>query len=379
MKHFINILWIIAILILPQQLNAQEKSITLDKALEIVKRYYTNIFEVNIFWLEEFPEQWVLFVDEDPSANWAHDCSTYYFPNTGDLAVDTVPQVEISEPGWGFPPVDEWDNNPLSVKKSVRVRAYGELESKAEDIWKICHSLSINGPIDKTDFKTLRNYIHTGQLGNVILKNATTEDSRIPEFAFCDSELTNYGSLNLQRITLPQNLETVGEYAFNACNIDFITFPASLKTIEGFSCYDWKKIQWIYSLAQTPPKCDGNAFGGTTPKSTPIYVPIGCAEAYRKAPGWRYFTTFIETDKTPTSGINEVGISQQEDAKVYWKDGALNIKFSFGTSTDTNFYTVYTTAGIKIAEGTISGDAVSIPLPRSLYIVKVNNRAYKIR
>ncbi len=355
-----------------EQAQEQEKSISLDKALEIVKKYYSNIFAVDIFWLEEFPEQWHLFVDEQRSANWSHDCTTYIFPNTGDLAIDTVPEVNIPE--WGLPPVDIWDDNPISVYAHTSVSVCGDVERKTKKKWKTLHSLGISGPIDETDFKTLRQYIYEGQLGYVRLENAQLANNKIPNFAFRDTELTDYAPLNLQRIALPNSIETIGEYAFNACNLEFITFPASLKRIEGYSCNDLEKIQWIYSQAQTPPKCDGNAFGGLTPKSTPIYVPIGTAELYRKAAGWKYFTTFIETDVDPQLSISDIPADRQLESKAFYSNGAIHIE-----STVSSAYSIYTIEGRKIAQGETTNETTTVPTSKAIYIVKVGNTVHKIK
>lgn len=381
MKKLINFLLVITILILPQLLNAQEKSITLDDAMAVLEEIYGDDYFDKHFWLlAERTEQWEIFVDELPFyTNWGHDCTIYKFPNTGDLTVDLVP--EIIKPQPQILPNEEIE--PIALFTSVSDVVCGDLENRTQHIWNAIHKISIvSSQLNETDFRTLNKYIYEGRLGYVaFLDLVEFENNAIPDEAFAVEtyeEGTPYKCL--RKIQLPQNLETIGKDAFNGCDFKDITLPESVKTLGHQSCYNWDNIEWIYSQAVTPPSCEyGETFGGTTPKSTPIYVPIGSAEAYRTAPGWDYFSTFIETDKAPISGINEARISQHKEAKLYWNSGTLNIKLSSGASTGTNFYTVYTTSGTKIAEGTLSGDAVSIPLPHSLYIVKVNNQAYKIR
>ncbi|MDE7438868.1 MAG: leucine-rich repeat domain-containing protein [Muribaculaceae bacterium] len=102
-------------------------------------------------------------------------------------------------------------------------------------------------------------------------------------------------------------------------SLEEIYFPASTETIGEESCIYWQNIKKIYSAATTPPVCEGDTdssktpFGDIgsfseydTPRDTPVYVPVGTAEAYRNAWGWNYFTNFIETDEFPASAVDEI-------------------------------------------------------------------------
>ena len=74
-------------------LIAQDKSITQEQALSIVQSYYNGL-NVEYYALPERTTQWEFFVDEKPNANWEHDCAIYTFPNTFNLAIDTIPQKQ---------------------------------------------------------------------------------------------------------------------------------------------------------------------------------------------------------------------------------------------------------------------------------------------
>ncbi|MBE6305031.1 MAG: hypothetical protein E7082_03810 [Bacteroidales bacterium] len=94
---------------------AQEKSITMEQALSIVQSYYEGQ-DVDYYLLTERTEQWEIFVDEVPFANWEHDCAIYTFLNTFNLAIDTIPQKVALK----MPPTEEFTPLETGRKKNVR-------------------------------------------------------------------------------------------------------------------------------------------------------------------------------------------------------------------------------------------------------------------
>lgn len=349
---------------------AQEKSITLEQALSIVQSYYEdNISGSEEYWLlTQRPAQWEIFVDEKPLANWAHECTIFKFPNTGDLTIDMTPEVIKPEPS--FPP-DE-DMELLSGCAFYADVVAGQMSSLDTSNFEKIHQITIlSGKLNETDFYFLNDCVNYEQLSQICLHNVVLENNTIPACAFV-CYAVNGGFNKLQRIILPEGVETIGLAAFRGCNIRFMTFPSSVKTLEIDSCSDWKYIKWIYSEAVTPPTCDEYAFGGLTPEDTPIYVPVGSAEAYRNAPGWDYFTTFIETDEAPSAGIEAV--TPSSEVKAYWADGAITIM----SADDTFEYSIYSIDGRLVSQGIATGKEVRIPAPKSVYIVKSGRNVFKI-
>ncbi|MCH5326462.1 MAG: hypothetical protein J1E29_04570, partial [Duncaniella sp.] len=127
----------------------------------------------------------------------------------------------------------------------------------------------------------------------------------------------------------------------------------------------------IYSPMATPPAAEG-AFGGSTRKDTPVYVPKGSKEAYETAPGWDYFTTFIEIDNTP--GESGVDSPEGDDGiRVYAEGGRLRIE---GAPQGTR-YKVYTPDGRMVSAGDAAAPAA---LPSgAIYIVRVDGMSYKVK
>lgn len=87
---------------------AQSLSISQDKALAIVKKHYVGQ-DVDYYLCVE-RSVWKIFVDEEPLKGWEHDCATYTFPNTSNLALDTIPMKQALR----LPPNEEL--SPIDVK-----------------------------------------------------------------------------------------------------------------------------------------------------------------------------------------------------------------------------------------------------------------------
>lgn len=368
MKGFIMRISLVMALTFPFMAYAQEKSITLDEALSIVKTYYESNAEMQVdyYLLVERTSNWEIFVDENPMANWEHDCTIFKFPNTGNIAIDKVP--EIIKPSPQMPPNEE--SELLSKCMFAHDRYPGQL---AKTSWTKFHAITISRSVlNEADIKKLREYVYDGDLTTISMYDTELPNNAMPDEAFFigtyEEQITTRG---LRGILLPETIELIGQKAFSGCELAFFTLPASVQTLEAESCYNWDKIHWIYSKSATPPSASG-AFGGSTPKTTPTYVPVGSAEAYRSAPGWDYFTTFIETDEAPSAGIEAV--TSPSEVKAYWANGAITI-----TSANDSFeYSIYSLDGRLMSRGIATGKAVRIPAPKSVYIVKSGQKVFKI-
>lgn len=119
MKRLFCVIRVIVGLVLPFGLCAQQKSISLDKALSIVQSHYENHCDVDFYWLSDRTDHWGIFVDENPCANWAHECSIYTFSNTGYEDVDTIPVIQH----YMLPPNETMEL--VSVSHSASTRGLG--------------------------------------------------------------------------------------------------------------------------------------------------------------------------------------------------------------------------------------------------------------
>ena len=107
----------------------------------------------------------------------------------------------------------------------------------------------------------------------------------------------------LNTITIPNSVERLETSAFAGCNsLTTITLPSNISYI-GDGALNCCGLTSIVSKSPTPPTAYNslweygydNSFMGVN-RDIPIYIPIGTMDAYSNAPGWDYFTNFIESE-----------------------------------------------------------------------------------
>ena len=133
---------------------------------------------------------------------------------------------------------------------------------------------------------------------------------------------------SLTTIEIPASVETIRGGAFSDCtSLKTVTFEkgsqlltvygyyahgafsdcTALTTVDMSACtqvteigyrafYEDSKLQLFKIWTRTPPSCGDNAFWGINSYSV-LKVPAGCVDAYKKAKGWKEFTTISELDE----------------------------------------------------------------------------------
>ena len=128
---------------------------------------------------------------------------------------------------------------------------------------------------------------------------------------------------SLTSIEIPASVEEIRGSAFFGCSsLKTVTFEkgSQLKTVDGFSnctalttvdmsaCtqvtvigeyafYEDSKLQLFKIGTRTPPSCGDDVFSRYINSSSVLKVPAGCVDAYKKAKGWKGFTTISELDE----------------------------------------------------------------------------------
>lgn len=101
-------------------------------------------------------------------------------------------------------------------------------------------SLVVEGPLDEADFNTMWSACWNGMLTDIDLSQAKIAGNAIPEWAFYhpreqEQELPNHPLsvrfLPLASIILPDEVESIGKWAFAYTKITSIKLPDSLKTL----------------------------------------------------------------------------------------------------------------------------------------------------
>ncbi len=106
-------------------------------------------------------------------------------------------------------------------------------------------------------------------------------------FAYCSE---------LQRATIEANIRIIGVRAFHECSrLLTITLPFTTTKVCNDAFTGCPEIRQIFCRATTPPEYDGNVFDPRVLSNAVLFVPEGCAEAYRQANGWSSFKFITET------------------------------------------------------------------------------------
>jgi len=115
--------------------------------------------------------------------------------------------------------------------------------------------------------------------------------------------------IELDSIVIPFSVERLEAEAFYGCNsLSTITLPSMILYI-GNGALSCSGLTSIICKSPCPPTAfneqwDGgylNSFIGVN-SDIPIYIPFGTTETYHNAPGWDYFTNFIETEINTNEG-----------------------------------------------------------------------------
>lgn len=247
--------------------------------------------------------------------------------------------------------------------------------------------------IVQTDFWLGRNleYIGKGAFSNsnIVVYMDIFPLERIPE------ELCS-GSIDMWVVLISEDVRVIGKNAFRYSELEGVVFtgrtideieegafrfsllkdltlPEETAKLGNNSFADIPTLQKIYCPCVVPP-VNEDAFGGLTPNDIPVYIPVGTLEAYRNAPGWDYFTNFVELAEFPgQSGIEDAVADGADAVRVYAEGGRLRIT---GVEPGTR-YTVYTVDGAMISSGIAEAPAA---LPAgAVYVVKVDGKGYKVK
>lgn len=204
---------------------------------------------------------------------------------------------------------------------------------------------------------------------------------------------SNCGSL--EAVSLPDRLDNLGERAFGGCaRLREVRLPEQCHSLGSRSLSELCGIEKIYSRSATPPECASYNLNGAnlgpfdtldsfkqiittqydTPRDIPVYVPRGSAQAYRDAPGWNYFTNFIETDEFPEASVEEA-VMPEGEVEVSVEQGRILLVGNEGTASG---YAVYTVDGSLVASGSADGGTATIDVAPGLYIVTLGTKTAKV-
>ena len=173
-----------------------------------------------------------------------------------------------------------------------------------------------------------------------------------------------YQCTKLSKVDLGKEVTNIGSYAFSGCtSLANLTIPASVKEI-GRNAFKGCPITCVICEGETPANLGSKVFDGADLAAATLVVPNEAAiEAYKTEKQWKDFGTIITYDQYLTA-ITPV----TEDAQVAVKGGKIIVS-------DDADVAIYTFAGKQVA----AGKAGEYALPAGNYIVKVGNKAIKVK
>ena len=103
-----------------------------------------------------------------------------------------------------------------------------------------------------------------------------------------------YSCYNLSSISLPTNMNSIGNYAFSYCNsLTSITIPANVTYI-GYNAYAYCRDLDSLILKNVTPFEVGTIVYPSEYSYVKVIVPAGTKEQYRITNGWNYFSYILE-------------------------------------------------------------------------------------
>ena len=133
------------------------------------------------------------------------------------------------------------------ISFDAKVSEYGQLRTILGESWDKVDSLSVTGPINATDFRTMWECAFYGNLSVLNLEKAQVENNTIPDYALCDIN-KQYWDVNptiylgIRKIILPNNIVEIGVSAFNYMKLEEINLPASLRKL---NIYSFGNCHWL--------------------------------------------------------------------------------------------------------------------------------------
>ena len=206
-----------------------------------------------------------------------------------------------------------------------------------------------------TSSKGYSPFYRNTKLRSVVVTDKETEIS--------DNEF--YGCTNLKNISMGDDIEKIGDWAFSGCSsLDYFAFGSGMKSIGKEAFSDCTAMTKLISRTVTPPTCSTQALDDINKWVCELFVPKSAVSAYQGANQWKefFFIKDLESSSVESTLADDVNISVENGNIVVNGTENANVE-------------VYNVNGQCVYSGT----ETTIPVTaKGLYIVKVNNKSFKV-
>ena len=95
-----------------------------------------------------------------------------------------------------------------------------------------------------------------------------------------------------QDLVIPNDVMTLGEYAFANCNLASVTIGSKVNSIGKYAFMGSDNMTSVYNEAVSPQNITANVFGDLNKSACDLYVPENSIPAYQGAEVWKDFRSF---------------------------------------------------------------------------------------
>ena len=217
-----------------------------------------------------------------------------------------------------------------------------------------------------------------GKGGNVVIPNSVSKINDFALYKYDGNRFKDYQQVNIQKITLPSGLTSIGDYAFHGqSGLTSVTIPSFVTSIGDFTfsgCTGLSSVTisgLVTSIGDyafwgcnnltsvtcyaTPPPAATLAFAFVNLSICTLYVPQGTKALYQAATGWKDFGTITELGAPPT------GVAVNQSSVSIAAGSALQLIATVAPSTATVKDVSWSSSNNKIAtvsaDGTVTGIA----------------------
>lgn len=172
-----------------------------------------------------------------------------------------------------------------------------ELDLHRDRIYDI-DSLIVSGTISTSDYSRMSKLCQLGKLKGIDLSHCYTENNIIPSYAFnpdmVNSDDGRYKS-HLEYISLPCNIEVIGDCAFRCTNLRSLNLVRRIRTV-GDDVFDGcDQLKQVFVRQLTPTEDIGIKLS-SLPESVTVYIPQGTKSLYEQSTGWKGVRNLVESD-----------------------------------------------------------------------------------